>query len=119
MITFEGILIGTGILWVLTAILVVPLTNYVVKQRLKAPAYAHVNGDMEKAAELPGFKTLVTTSYIVVDMLVLGTAGFLMGLIMGWYFMGISFEARGWPGMIAFIVASIMGSTIHVSQGLG
>ena len=46
MITFEGILIGTGILWALNAILVAPLTNYLVNRKLSGPAYAHLNGNM-------------------------------------------------------------------------
>ena len=114
MITFEGILIGTGILWAMNAILVVPVTNYLVKQRLGAPDYAHVSGNMEVAAEHPDFNGLVSRCYILVDTLALGTAGFLMGAILGWFFVGISFEARGWPGMIAFIVMSFVGASMKV-----
>ena len=44
MITFEGILIGTGILWALNAILVSPITSYLVSRKLSEPAYAHLNG---------------------------------------------------------------------------
>ena len=112
MITFEGILLGTGILWGLSAILVAPLTNYLVSRKLTQPAYAHISGNMEVATEQPEFNGLATRCYILVDTLVLGIAGFLFGAILGWYFIGISFNARGWPGMIAFIVASIMGASI-------
>lgn len=56
---------------------------------------------------------LVPTGYfIVADVLVLGIAGFLIGLISGYYFIGISTKAKHWPGMIAFIVASMIGATI-------
>ena len=119
MITFEGILIGTGILWLMNAIVIIPLTNYLVEQKLEAPAYAHISSDMEAAAEQPEFNSLVVRCYILIDMLVLGIAGFLMGVILGWFFIGISFEAKGWPGMIAFIGSSILGSIIHTSHGLG
>ncbi len=111
---FEGILIGTGILWALNAILVAPFATYFIKRRLASPAYANINGDIETAIEQPECKSLVTTSYILVDVLVLGIAGFLMGTLLGWCFVGISMEAKGWPGMIAFIGMSILGSTLAI-----
>jgi hypothetical protein len=37
-------------------------------------------------------------------------AGFLLGLITGYYFIGISLRTRDWPGMLAFIAASFIGS---------
>ena len=112
MISFQGILIGTGILWGLNAILVAPRTNYLVNRKLSGPVYAHLNGDMETAANEAEVNSLVTQSYILVDTLVLDIAGFLFGAVAGWYFIGISFEARGWPGMIAFIVMSMIGSSV-------
>ena len=112
MITFEGILIGTGILWALNAILVAPITSYLVSRKLSEPAYAHLNGNLETAANEAKINSLVTQSYILVDTLVLGIAGFVFGAIAGWYFIGISFEAKGWPGMIAFIVMSMIGASV-------
>ena len=114
MITFEGILIGTGILWVTNALLVIPITNCLVKNKLSTPAYAHIGADMEAAAELPEFNSLVTRSYMFVDALVLGIVGFLMGVILGWFFVGISFEAKGWPGLIAFVTMSMFGASMHI-----
>jgi len=67
---------------------------------------------MELAAKQPGFNSLVGRCYMLVDTLVLGTAGFLFGAILGWYFFGISFEARGWPGMIAFVAMSMLGASL-------
>lgn len=114
MITFEGILIGTGILWGLSALVVVPITNYLISKKLAEPAYAYISQNIEIAEDMPAFKSLVTRSYIMVDVLVLGIAGFLFGAVLGWFFIGISFESRGWPGMIAFIVMSMIGSSMHV-----
>jgi len=113
MISFEGILIGTGILWGLDAILVRPLTNCLVKQKLNSPAYAHLNGDVETISEEPEFKSLVARSYMLVDTLVLGSAGFLFGTLLGWFFLGASFQAKGWPGLIAFILMSVIGSSLR------
>jgi hypothetical protein len=115
MITAQGLIIGTGILWVLSALVVSPLTTYVLKQRLMKPAYSHIEINQADAASLPEVKSLAIQSYILVDTLVLATAGFLMGVTCGWYFIGISFEVKGWPGMIAFIGMSILGSSLHSS----
>jgi hypothetical protein len=114
MINMQGILIGTGILWALNMILVAPITNVLVKRRLAQPAYAGLAGATEADGEVPGLKSLVTQSYILVDTLVLGAAGFLFGAIMGWYFIGVSFKAQGWPGMIAFIVMSMVGASMKL-----
>jgi len=114
MITFEGILIGTGILWVTNALLVIPITNYLVKNKLSTPAYAHIGTDMKAAAELPEFNSLVVRCYMLVDVLVLGIVGFLMGTILGWFFVGISFEAKSWPGLIAFVALSMFGASMHI-----
>jgi len=43
--------------------------------------------------------------------LVLGTVGLIGGLL-GYWFLGLSFEAKGWPGMIAFIGASFLGVSL-------
>ncbi len=112
MITLQGILVGTGVLWALNLIIVAPLTQLLVTRRLSMPAYAHVRGNPEAAKDLPEFKSLVVRSYMQVDTLVLGIAGFLFGSLLGWSFFGISFEAKGWPGMIAFILMSLAGASV-------
>lgn len=113
MINFGGILIGTGILWGLNAILVTPLTNLLIQKKLRTPAYAHLNGDTKTVAEEPEFKNLVIRSYLLIDTIVLGLAGFLFGVLFGWFFIGISFNAKGWPGLIAFILMSVLGSSLR------
>jgi len=60
--------------------------------------------DKKKEAE-----AIPTGYYILADVLVLGVAGFLLGLITGYFFIGISWRAKDWPGMIAFVVASLIG----------
>ena len=112
MITFEGILIGTGIMWVLGILLVMPLTNYLVSRKLAQPAFAHIDGNTGVDVENPELNQLVTQCYIMADTLVLGIAGFLMGAIFGWFFIGISWEAKGWPGLIAFILMSMLGASM-------
>lgn len=63
----------------------------------------------EKAEEIPN------KYYIIADVLVLGVAGFILGFISGYYFIGISLKARDWPGMIVFIIASLFGVGAHTS----
>ncbi len=113
MITFQGVLIGTGILWALNAIFVVPLTNYLIRKKLRSPAYVHLGGEAKTIEDRSVLKTMATLYYVLVDTAVLGTAGFFFGLLLGWFFVGISLKGKGWPGMIAFIVMSIIGCSLR------
>jgi hypothetical protein len=90
-----GILIGTGIVWALSALLVIPIAKALTGSR-----------NIETDAEID------TGYFILVDVLVLGIAGFLIGLLLGWFFIGISWQAKSWPGTIAFIVSSLIGSAM-------
>ena len=114
MVTFEAILIGTAILWAIEAIIVLPLRDYIVKQKLLEPTYAHMTSDGEILANHPEYNSLATRWYMIVDTLVLGVVGFLLGVLLGWFFVGITTRARGWPGMIAFMVMSIMGASMRL-----
>lgn len=103
-----NIIIGTAILWGLTALFVVPLADYWLKRTLQEPAYAHLRGTELAERDQATSKSLATKYYILADVLVLGVAGFIGGLL-GYWFFGISFETKGWPGMVAFIAASFLG----------
>jgi ABC-type long-subunit fatty acid transport system fused permease/ATPase subunit len=104
----EGIFIGTLILWGLTAILVKPLTIYCVSRRMAAEGVT-ATAPEEQTVEVKQYWSRVATQYYILwDVVVLGIAGFIGGLL-GFWFIGISLEAKGWPGMIAFIAASFMG----------
>jgi len=117
--TFTGILIGTAILWGLSLIFVQPLTGYLIENRLrKEPGYAHLlETDPDEVTltedEEKFINSLATKYYILSDVLVMGVAGFLIGAFSGFFFIGFSFEGKGWPGMIAFITSSIGGSIIN------
>jgi uncharacterized phage infection (PIP) family protein YhgE len=107
-----GILIGTGTLWVLSLLIVNPLTKYLTKRKL---AFQYVDGylppdEQELSKKING---MYTRNYILVDMIILSIVGFLMGLLVGWFFIGISWRARDWPGLIAFIGLSFLGSFLH------
>lgn len=109
---FEGILIGTLIIWVLTALIVVPLAKWMTVRELEAKGLVPAEGMTELPEEVrTQAERTFTKNYILADMLVLGLAGFLAGL-MGFLFIGISFEARGWPGIIALVAGCIAGSAL-------
>lgn len=111
---FWNIAIPTAILWGLTAVVVTPLANYLFIHRLKAPEFAHLNithpmnliesGDVE-------IQSIYTHYFVITDIIVLGIAGFIGG-ILGYLLIGISLDAKGWPGMIAFIAGSILGLSL-------
>ena len=117
--------IGTGILWVLKLV-TIPFAKLLAGDRVKqvtppAPAPESealpVDPDAPQAA-VPAApakteSVIPTGYYILADVLVLGVAGILLGAITGWYFIGFSLKPRDWPGMIVFIVSSLVGSFIH------
>jgi hypothetical protein len=110
-----NILIGTLILWILTALFVVPLAEHWTKKKLEEPQYAHLRvADPEQLSEeqQAALRAIGVKNYIVADLLVLGIAGLIGGLV-GFWFLGFSFKLEGWPGMIAFIGASFLGFAIH------
>jgi hypothetical protein len=111
--------IGTAILWGLKALVTNPLARLLYRSMQPEPEY--IPPPVESAAPLPegviapqetGKKTqeIPAGYYILVDVAVMSIAGFLLGLITGYYFIGISLRTRDWPGMLAFIAASFIGS---------
>ncbi len=104
----EGIVLGTLLIWGLTVILVHPLTQFSLNRALCAHRLAAVRIDDLSEATQNHWKCVAMWHYIAWDVLVLGTAGFIGGL-MGYYFFGIAFQGRGWPGMLALIGGSFAG----------
>lgn len=108
-----GIIIGTGILWLLTAIAVHPLADYLLKRRLEEPDLSYLNSDELDERDQVKRRSIANRCFILADVLVLGTAGRIMGLALGWFFVGIAFDKNGWPGMLVFVIASIFGAMTH------
>ena len=107
-----GILIGTAVLWGLGLLVVNPIAKYFTNQTI-AQEYAGGMGGSDQAAISSRVNSLFTRNYIITDVIVLSVAGFLMGILAGWFFIGISWNWRSWPGLIAFIGLNVLGSTIH------
>jgi hypothetical protein len=132
-------IVGTAVLWLLKIIGTYPLATYLYRR--KKPEYAKLGeGEIPESEKIKeGVEEIPTETtsqqatgrerpekkkkaeeipnkyYIIADVLVLGVAGFLLGFISGYYFIGISLKARDWPGMIVFIIASLLGVGAHSS----
>jgi hypothetical protein len=132
-------ILGTLILWVLKALGTMPLAKLFARMSQPAPAVpteieyvpvetaetqeAPAEGieDQEAPAEETAGQAVPTTvapeipvgSYILADVLVMSVAGFLLGVITGSFFIGISWKVRAWPGMIVFILGSLLGSALR------
>ncbi|MDZ7411900.1 MAG: hypothetical protein QXP01_00230 [Candidatus Hadarchaeum sp.] len=93
-----GWIVGTLILWGLKAISV---------------PFARTLAGRNASDSEGGVDEIPVRHYVLADVTVLGIAGFLLGLLAGCFFIGVSFRARDWPGMIAFIAASLVGALLH------
>ncbi len=102
-------ILATGIVWILSALIVNPIAKALTES--KKQKVESLNGQVSQR-ETSAIE-VDTGYYILTDVTVLGIAGFLIGLLSGWFFIGISFKAKGWPGMIAFIIGSFLGSSLR------
>ena len=118
-------IVGTLILWVLKAVTVwfarmlagksvpteSPPASPAPSTEIATPAEA---GSQPAPIEPQSAQVGIPTGYyILADVIVLGVAGLLLGGVTGSYFIGFSWRAKDWPGMIVFIIASFIGSAIH------
>jgi NADH:ubiquinone oxidoreductase subunit 2 (subunit N) len=107
---FLGIIIGTGIIWLLTALVVNPVARALTNARNRELQLSFNDGRSSIQAKAT---TQVSTGYyILVNVIVLGIAGLLLGYLARWFFIGFAWEKKSWPGVIAFVVTSIIGVLI-------
>lgn len=106
----SGVIIGTLILWVLQLIVVMPISSYLTANKLKTPGLSYLNGNNLDDVAKKKLNSIFTDCFIITDVLVLSIAGLLLGTFTGWFFIGFSRRAASWPGMIVFIVTSLIGS---------
>jgi hypothetical protein len=118
-VTFTGILVGTAILWGLSALVVQPIASYLLTRKLKGdPEYALALASGDAQIQLDEGKqkyiqSQATKYFVLADVGILAVAGFLIGLLSGYFFIGFSWKAKYWPGMAAFILSSVGGAVLN------
>ncbi len=107
---FLSIILGTGILWGLKIFGTYPLAKYI--QKNNPPP----SSNSSPAVTVDDVDAIPLNFYILADIAVLGIGGFIISLITGWFFIGFSLKPRDWPGMAAFIIATLFGSGFFFNQ---
>ena len=103
-----SIVMGTLVLWGLTIFGSLPLATVLSRgKRTLAPAGA---GEFGTVADGKDQGEIPVGSYILADVIVLGIGGLLISMYTGYFFLGFSLRARDWPGIAAFIAASMYGA---------
>ncbi|MDP2949747.1 MAG: hypothetical protein Q8P22_09460 [Chloroflexota bacterium] len=107
-----SILIGTAIVWGVTALVVIPLAQLLARRRQVAAASAagHSLGESEAAQ---GESSIPTDCFIMADVLVLSVAGLLIGLASGYFLLGFAWSWKHWPGILCLITLSALGAALH------
>ncbi len=112
-----NILICTLIMWVATAAVVVPLANWLFARALSRNGeLVALGGAGALTEELKNsYQALYNTKFIQADVLVLGSLGFMAGLA-GFPLIGVAWQWRAWPGLLAMIGASFLGFHMGVHR---
>jgi tetrahydromethanopterin S-methyltransferase subunit B len=107
-----GILIGTGIVWFSILVIINPLSKYLTKRK---STYQTVNGfQVQTGQEISQIADGSSTrNYVIIGVITFAIIGFVVGRTTGWYFIGISWKPKDWPGMLAFIGFSLLGSYLY------
>jgi hypothetical protein len=107
-----NILIGTAILWGVTALVVVPVAQLLARRRQVAAASAADYSLGESEAAQNG-SSIPTDCFIMADILVLSVVGLLVGLTSGYFLLGFAWSWARWPGILCLIVFSALGAALH------
>ena len=104
--------IGTGLVWFTIFVIITPLSKYVTKKRL---ANQTINGfQFQLGQEVTQVvDKLAPRDYILVGVVTFALIGFIVGRTTGMFFIGISWRRKDWPGMLAFIGFSLLGSYLY------
>jgi len=142
MFDFGSVIIGTILLLILKFVCTIPLAKYLLRRRMPSsipqtvgieippppppPPPPEVLPQPQPMSEKELEKRKISIKeekkredipsdvYILADVLVMSSAGFLIGLLSGYFFIGFALKSREWPGMIVFILSSFMGSMLSV-----
>jgi hypothetical protein len=103
-----GLLVGTAMVWGLTALVVAPLARLLGRKVAIEAAGADSMVDAMGSEE-----GVPTAAFIAAHVLVLGIAGLVLGWTTGSWLVGVAFKRSSWPGLISLMAASALGCCLH------
>jgi hypothetical protein len=109
MVDFLGFIVGMAVLLGGLFLLVYPVTESFARGRLETATGIHgknINPESIPVCYYSFFGTLIFT-----------VIGFLMGVLFGMFFIGISLRGKDIPGVLSLIVASVSGSMLVAQPG--
>lgn len=112
--SLANVAVATVSMAVLRAVVVLPLASYLTSLRAVsayAPAGALARGAEAAPGEVPAPPEVPTGFYVLADVLVLGCAGLIAGLL-GHWFVGVASRAKDWPGLIALMAAGLIAAAV-------
>ncbi len=108
----ESWIIGTAFLWIVTYICVNPVARHIATHRLRKirePPY-------ERKVDQ---QSISDRYFMFSGALIFTILGFLVGLLFGTYFIGLSWKKRHLPGVVALILASLAGTFFNLPAAYG
>jgi hypothetical protein len=107
-----SVLAGTFIMWLLRLAIV---NRAAWRLGIRAQVFLSMAGirPLEGTLMVKQMKATNDRAYVVVDFLVGGLAGFLIGFLSGWFLLGITWRVKYLPGLIGFVGYSVLGSFLH------
>lgn len=98
----EGWIIGTALLWIVTYICVNPVARHIATHRLRKRRVSSHESKIDP-------QSIPDRYFMFSGALIFTILGFLVGLLFGTYFIGLSWKKRHLPGVVALILASFAG----------
>ncbi|MCX7001510.1 MAG: hypothetical protein NT106_14640, partial [Candidatus Sumerlaeota bacterium] len=68
----------------------------------------------QKEKQANAIDSVPAVAFILTHVFVMGVAGILFGAIAGIYFIGVSWKAKMWPGMIMLMATSLFGAALRL-----
>lgn len=106
-----GWIIGTAFLWIVTYICVNPVARHIATHRLRKTREPPYERKVDQ-------QSIPDRYFMFSGALIFTILGFLVGLLFGTYFIGLSWKKRHLPGVAALILASLAGTFFNTPIAL-
>jgi hypothetical protein len=104
MVDFLGFVIGMSVLFGVLYFLVYPITESFARGRLETATGVRGKNINPESIPIRYFSFFGSLIFTII--------GFMLGVLLGMYFIGISLNGRDLPGVFSLIVASVSGSLL-------